>query len=74
MPYTQEKTERQQSPYGEEGKAQEKTFQETANQWKWEREAPVHAPPVKEANKGYDRKAKTRHFEVNDLVYLYCNT
>ena len=31
------------------------------NQWKTEREAPVHAPPVKEANNKayYDRKAKT---------------
>jgi hypothetical protein len=31
--------------------------------WKTEREAPVHAPQ--------DKKIKTRHFEVNDLVYLY---
>jgi hypothetical protein len=33
------------------------------NQWKTDREAPVHVPQ--------DKKEKTRHFGVNDLVYLY---
>jgi hypothetical protein len=43
------------------------------NQCKTEREASVDEPPVKEARnkKLYDWKAKTRHFEVNDLVYVY---